>query len=406
MSEEIKPVKSERIDNPDGSYVVKEVFDENPDGFLSWIIQFDKKERPVKFQEFFDKEFKELYITETRKYDIFNSWISDVIQENYPVRVKRYYKNGKLIKEENYNKEKNELSYIKFFKYYKNGQYKIIEKYDKNFYDIHTYDADGNWIKWEMNSEKRIVEWQYINKQKCKETVYENNKIKSSTDFIYGEKNQISEEKTIYYTPEKEEDKYFSKIRKYNINDKYTEIKYFIDNNFENLLKTEKISDDEKNVTMGNYIVPYHNILSYITESLNNGCNWYLYKDSNFKQIYYKIIKEYYDEKVKERIITEKPTKGSIPHFNFEISEYFMAIEAIFSKKQLDVIFYSDKELKMPVCYSTQRYLRKSNTCLFYNSYPQENYVEVRKYKNEKLIYVKQYKKFKFLAKLRYYFGI
>lgn len=81
MSEEIKPVKSERIDNPDGSYIVKEVFEENLDGFMSWIIQFDKKERPVKIQEFFDKEFKELYITETRKYDIFNNWISDVIEK-------------------------------------------------------------------------------------------------------------------------------------------------------------------------------------------------------------------------------------------------------------------------------------------------------------------------------------
>ena len=58
MSEEIKPVKSEKIDNPNGSYIVKEVLEENPYGFLSVIQYFDSNNLLIKEQNFSDDNFE------------------------------------------------------------------------------------------------------------------------------------------------------------------------------------------------------------------------------------------------------------------------------------------------------------------------------------------------------------
>jgi len=42
MADEVKPIKTEKIDNPDGTYTVKEVYDKpNFDCYLSDIETFD-----------------------------------------------------------------------------------------------------------------------------------------------------------------------------------------------------------------------------------------------------------------------------------------------------------------------------------------------------------------------------
>ena len=69
MAEETKPIKTERIDNPDGTYTVKEVYDRpNFDCYLSDIEIFDSNDRMLSGTYYNDKNFNTLIFSETREY--------------------------------------------------------------------------------------------------------------------------------------------------------------------------------------------------------------------------------------------------------------------------------------------------------------------------------------------------
>ena len=137
------------------------------------------------------------------------------------------------------------------------------------------------------------------------------------------------------------------------------------------------------------------------------------FKDNNFKELYATQNKTEDNYEIINRYIMEKPSKEifSYNEIKAEISCLWQSYESKFKKNnkgnfKCSNIFYSDTKFNTPICYSNLKFSKNGITCLYYNTYPQENYVEVRKYKDKDLIYVKQYKKFKFLAKIRYYLGI
>ena len=69
MAEEVKPIKTERIDNPDGTYTVKEIYDKpNFDYYLSNIETFNKNNKMISGTYYDDKNFKKLLCTERREY--------------------------------------------------------------------------------------------------------------------------------------------------------------------------------------------------------------------------------------------------------------------------------------------------------------------------------------------------
>ena len=81
MSEEVKPIKSERIDNSDGSYIVKVVWGECINGILSQIEYYNSGNFLIKTLWYSDN-FKTLNSTDTYKY--FDNGTSEVktIYEN------------------------------------------------------------------------------------------------------------------------------------------------------------------------------------------------------------------------------------------------------------------------------------------------------------------------------------
>lgn len=69
MAKEVKPIKTKRIDNSDGTYTVKEVYDKpNFDCYLSDIETFDTNDRMLNGTYYNDKKFKERIFSETREY--------------------------------------------------------------------------------------------------------------------------------------------------------------------------------------------------------------------------------------------------------------------------------------------------------------------------------------------------
>ena len=444
MSEDIKPIKSERIDNPDGSFILKEVFDDNPDGFLPRVIHFDKKERPVKIQEFYDKEFKELFITEIRKYDIFNNWVSDVIEENNSVWVKRYYKKGELIKEKRFDKESNKILSVKKYKYYKNGHYKII---NKNYYqysrgDVSTKEFNENdKLICEIYTYKGIktkIFYEYKDGKIIEEKHYENNKsliscLSHINKYKYDSQNRLIEEKTlvkdecthiIKYDYIEDGRKIIYERFKNNVriegyssikiekdkNDKFVYREYYKDREFKDLLYTEKTeyinNDNIKYVKLMN---SQRNIKSYKNMGTYENTQTTYYEDENFEKIYAIETQKRNNLEYKQTIQLEKPLNRTFELYltTYELSTNWLSCEQIspFMNSSSSYTFYAEKDFKNPVCYSKCKYLKDGNTTSFYNVYPKDNIVEVRKY-CDNLIYKKQYKKFKFLAKLRYCLGI
>ena len=69
MAEEVKPIKTERIDNPDGTYTIKEIYDKpNFDYYLSNIETFNKNNKMISGTYYDDKKFKKLLCIERREY--------------------------------------------------------------------------------------------------------------------------------------------------------------------------------------------------------------------------------------------------------------------------------------------------------------------------------------------------
>lgn len=69
MQEQHKPIRTERIDNPDGTYTIKEIYDiPKFDSCLSDIETFDAHDKLIIGTYYEDKRFKKLLFTETREY--------------------------------------------------------------------------------------------------------------------------------------------------------------------------------------------------------------------------------------------------------------------------------------------------------------------------------------------------
>ena len=266
MSEEIKPVKSERIDNPDGSYILKEIYDKsingvysqilyyNPEGLLvkeqnfsdenfenlaitsntiyknnkkieshdvyeqdqggwySIIGKYDLKGRLVQIQEFTDKEFKDLLVTSKRTYNLFGGYKEIVIEENNSLWAKRFYtKHRQLVKQCTYDKTNNKLLNIFTWKYFKSGQLKKHIK--KSLYDFsyeRYYNENGELIleKSYVSTNKKALsvtnKYEYNNGLLIKEIgKLGNYNNETVTEYKYDENNKKIEE--IHYEKNKKD---------------------------------------------------------------------------------------------------------------------------------------------------------------------------------------------------------
>ena len=59
MAEKVKPIKTERIDNPDGTYIVKSIFENNKD-YLSEIENYTKDDELFEIIYYKDSNFNDI----------------------------------------------------------------------------------------------------------------------------------------------------------------------------------------------------------------------------------------------------------------------------------------------------------------------------------------------------------
>ena len=68
MAEKVKPIKTERIDNPDGTYTVKSIFDKNED-YLSKIENFTKDNDLIQATWYKDNDFSDVICIQINNLD-------------------------------------------------------------------------------------------------------------------------------------------------------------------------------------------------------------------------------------------------------------------------------------------------------------------------------------------------
>ena len=79
MTEEVKPIKTERIDNPDGTYTVKEVYSGN-----TAIINYDNQDRLLSNHWYKEEDCINLLGKRNRKYETKGNYI-DYVVHSYPL---------------------------------------------------------------------------------------------------------------------------------------------------------------------------------------------------------------------------------------------------------------------------------------------------------------------------------
>lgn len=147
MVEEAKPIKTERIDNPDGTYTVKSIFDKNED-YLSKIENFTKDNDLIQATWYKDNDFSDVICIQINNLDENTTIISRYYDEknNYKSEKKFYNKYNAIDKiEYYYDYELKSLYAIEVYKYYPfhieaqtifehehNGYFSCIEYYKLN----------------------------------------------------------------------------------------------------------------------------------------------------------------------------------------------------------------------------------------------------------------------------------
>ena len=147
MAEEVKPIKTERIDNPDGTYTVKSIFDKNED-YLSEIENFTKDNDLIQATWYKDNDFSDVYCIQINNFDENTTIISRYYDEKNDYKSeKRFHNKYKAIDkiEYYYDYELKSLYAIEEYKYYPfhieaqtifehehNGYFSCIEYYKLN----------------------------------------------------------------------------------------------------------------------------------------------------------------------------------------------------------------------------------------------------------------------------------
>ena len=334
MAEEVKPIKKERIDNPDGTYTIKEIYKEHPLGILSSICIFDNLDRQLSGQGFVDDNFQELNNTWQIEYENNGNYKYIVLSRKNPLGSLKYNKdfysyityynqNNQLIKTD-YYKDKH-LKYIlesHKYEYKNNGAFNILEY-------IYTYNQDciddsKTCLKIEYFDDKNRwcgEEWYYDkDKQKLnRQTKREYKEDGSYIDFdIYEEAIEEMGNSNIEYSSSKE-------YNSYDGTEKYMEL--FSDKNFCNLIITKKTvyNDDFFEVfTKGK--------LKYDDIEYNSR-----YEKYNCKESEPAIFKYYSDKDFKELLFTVNFFIGVQGEDSFDMVDYIL-YEPICNKEYLSEI--------------------------------------------------------------------
>ena len=226
MAEEPKPIKTERIDNPDGTYTIKEIYKTTTsNGYTSCEDLFDCNDKHLSGKYYTDKNFGDLLYSITNIFNSDGSYETTQIYEKmspWGIAIKAKCDNKKRV--------------------LKNNQYADKCCTELLCYEIRTYNSDGDsdYISktiWPKNQYSAIGE--YINKQLVREIVFDDiefsNKY-SETTFNYKNKyriNKIVFEKPYDYS-------WLSIIEKYDKDHNLIYGEYYKDKDFKILDETKK----------------------------------------------------------------------------------------------------------------------------------------------------------------------
>lgn len=142
MSKQQNPIRNDRIDNPNGTYTLKEVNDNPSEGVcLSRIAVYDYLDRPISCIFYIDKNFKNVSHKWTREYlDNAEYYETKIYEKSFYAEIFSskclYDKSGKFLKGSYYGDKKlKKILYTVQCEYFDDGSYCesfIYEKPDDN----------------------------------------------------------------------------------------------------------------------------------------------------------------------------------------------------------------------------------------------------------------------------------
>lgn len=434
MAEEVKPIKIERIDNPNGTYTVKEFYEKS----LTLAV-YDSNDRLLSNEWYKDYECKEFIGRFWREYDKDNSYTEyfnykEPLINNHSMlsEIKQINADGKMVISKIYSdKNFKKLIGSATFEYKDDGsflQYSIYEQTQEHLKYLSTINysnKDRTIIESKLYSDKNYKKLLAIEKREFNEnfTQYESNIVyeKPYIDLYFNDNYYSSRtiantkgEKQIYYYKDKN---YSILAKEYNYNEDgsylikkiydkpnskncLSTIDYFnkenistksvgySDNNFKNLAVTIT-PYIEKHKTTTIYEIPFDDdIMASVEYKNDDGCiiEEKHYKDKELQMLYLTIKYEYHPKYIIEKWQYNK----EIPKNDFSEIRY--------------IDYKSDKCIK-DLCFSDNNFTDLYGACFikYYQDYyvklytyvnPQNGYYSTIKKcdNNDNLVYSKKYK--------------
>lgn len=202
MAEEVKPIKTERIDNPDGTYTVKSIFDKNAN-YLSEIENYTKDNELIEAIWYRDSNFSNIYCKQTNNLD-----------QNTTI-IYRYYNDIDDYKsEKRFYNTYNVIDKVEYYFDYELKKLYAIEKYIYRPFHVEMHTV----FEQEHNGYCSCIEYDKLNGKvykavtfydKCYKNVYRKTKLK------YLENSNVV---VLRIYSNKKENKYFSEIEKFDKN--------------------------------------------------------------------------------------------------------------------------------------------------------------------------------------------
>lgn len=382
MAEEVKPIKTERIDNPDGTYTVKEVYKEpNFANGLSNIKIFDALDNELHCEWYKNKNFTQLlYQHDCKNYvgkicDIYalytelqeNCWYSAIANWDClldkPIHID-YYKNKDFTDlyckmDYGYNNDNSYKTKCSFTIPYK-GWFSRIEYYnsenqylkgqfysDSNFQklgltEIAEYNQDGTRLnrgRFEYENEFGFLSYieYFDDKNRCLGGKYygnsDYNNLISTTNYKY-KSNGSYEKVFIHEIPNKNDE--LSQIDTYNRNNQMLSMKTFYDKNFKQI----RIYSTTKHNSDGSYTDKIKLNFDKLGKEYSETESYYDVYRKKFKE-YSKLYKKHKLQGIYERFLNKDETYtckiiSNIPNMPSCVNIYDSNENIIFSKAYKD----------------------------------------------------------------------
>ena len=262
-------IKSERIDNEDGSYIIKNIYKNTIEGYLSDISYYDTDNKLYKSINYFDENYETIHSIYKRTYHLKDDYFSETVYTkpnanmydclsfqtnkkgnttfhkiyldnnfkdlllNYIIEVKR---NGDCVIKTKYEKFNNITTYqssIEFYNkknllikgiYYKDNMFKnLLSKIENKYY------KDGSYISTEINknADYKDIKSYFDKNGQC---------LKTETNYLEEQGSGYLSSKVI--TDKNNKAIYFGYYKKRNLKELVYEIKYnyFSETNFDKMI--------------------------------------------------------------------------------------------------------------------------------------------------------------------------